>query len=120
MKHLLFTAGMLVGGWLMAAHATQPVARDWSIGEDAQSFVWVPEKAWLSEACASTKKCQAYSALQDKVKLEASMLNGRNPASAVCKEKWKAKVVIARHGDETQGFCVFADDSVASLGGLLK
>ena len=93
------------------------VKESWSIGTTAIEFVQVPPRGFLlNTSCYHSKeKCQAY---RETLKSEALVIGndgGKNPASAVCKKRGGSVVIAMSAIDETQGFCVFADKSMASL-----
>jgi putative hemolysin len=93
------------------------VKESWSIGHTAIEFVQVPPRGFLlNTSCYHSKeKCQAYRETLKSEPLVIGNDGGKNPASAVCKKRGGSVVIAMSAIDETQGFCVFPDKSMASL-----
>ena len=98
------------------AHASE-TKESWSIGTTAIEFVQVPPRGFLlNTSCALAKeKCQAFRETLKREPLVIGNDGGKNPGSAVCKKRGGSVVIAMSAIDETQGFCVFADKSMASL-----
>ena len=97
-------------------HANE-VKESWSIGDIAIEFVQVPPRGFLlNTSCYQSKeKCQAFRETLKRDPFVIGKDGGKNPGSAICKKRGGSVVIALSATDETQGFCVFADKSMASL-----
>jgi hypothetical protein len=97
-------------------HATE-VKETWSLGIVDIEFVQVPPRGFLlNTSCYHSKeKCQAFRETLKREPLVIGNDGGKNPGSAICKKRGGSVVIAMSAIDETQGFCVFADKSMASL-----
>lgn len=91
----------------------------WKVGTKVLNVVPCPNKGcYISKNCSGS--CRAFKAYSNPKKA-LETVGGSNPGSRVCKESFAGKVVVAQDEDGNQeGFCVFQDDSLLSLGGVWK
>ena len=102
-----------------ALSAVASPSQGWLIGTTELVVVSSPYGGLVNPSCLQQPSCQAAIALKSKHRASFASVGGKNPGSTVCKDRHHGKVVIAKRGPSTQGFCVFSDGSFASLDGLL-
>lgn len=94
---------------------------EWKVGTAVLDVVPCPNRdCYISKKCSTpVKKCSAMSAYKNPVK--GIMENGgMNPGSGACKSlKGNVNIATDESGNQ-EGFCVFNDKSVISLGGIWK
>lgn len=109
MRHLLLLIFILIS---FSAEAS------WKVGTKVLDVIPCPNKGcYISKVCSN---CRAMSAYKNPKK-ELENFGGSNPGSRVCRESFGGTIVIASDEEGNQeGFCVFQDDSLLSLGGVWK
>lgn len=98
------------------------VSAGWKIRDTVLPVTTCPNKGcYISKSCLEKNaKCEAFKAYTHPKK-GTMQFGGANPGSKVCKEGFSGNVNIAVDEDGNQeGFCVFADGSMLSLGGVWK
>ena len=95
----------------------QAASESWSVGGIYYEFgVIAPRGYLLNESCVKTPdSCQAGRKAKEPPKPMVIEPGGKNPGSNGCLKAGGYVVIGKNTSQETQGFCVFPDKSMASI-----